>query len=161
MKNKGLKKILIVCILLVSIIILFLVWYNTREKPEGISDEDLYYITPKKYEINEYSTVLITDEEMIQKYLNDYIYYLRYDINKAYYLLDENYRNKKFPSIDDFSYYINGMLDSITIIDRYKKVGKIYYLYDMNDNMFVFSTKGVMTYKVYFDDKTVEITAIE
>ena len=53
-------------------------------------DGEEYIMNPKKYGVNEYSPVNITDEQMATIYLNDFKYNLLNDVNYAYELLNIN-----------------------------------------------------------------------
>ena len=115
----------------------------------------------KDYEINEYIPTYVSDSDMAKIYLNDYVYIMHSDIEKAYSLLDEEYRNKKFGNIDVFSNYVNSLTYTSYKMDSYyiDNVNgyKIFGVYDKNGNLFIFKTKGVMQYTVYLDADTVEI----
>ena len=98
---------------------------------------------------------------MARIYLNDYVHTLFTDTEFAYNLLDEEYKNKKFGSYESFQNYVNSLPESgYNLLKYYKKDKKgytIFGVYDKNDNLFIFKTKGVMQYSVYLDDYTVEI----
>ena len=115
----------------------------------------------KNYEFNEYIPTYISDEDMAKIYLNDYIQKMYYDVETAYNLLDEEYRNKKFGGIENYKKYINSLPNSnykLSTYYRYEKKGYIIFgVTDQNSNMYIFKTKGVMQYKVFLDDSTVEI----
>lgn len=115
----------------------------------------------KNYEVNEYIASYVSDEDMAKIYLNDYIHNMFYNVEKAYNLLDEEYRTKKFGSLDDFKVYVDGLEYSTYVLSRYYKKDTdgyiIFGVYDKNGNFFAFKTKGVLQYTVFLDDYTVEI----
>ncbi len=156
------KKISIVIAILVIFVVLiisvFCIEYFTAKKSEGIIDVSKLPVTPKKYKSNEYYSFNISNQELCTIYLNDYISILSTDISKAYSMLDENYRNTKFPDYESFVNYINTIYPTISSIDTYRISGQKYYITDKNNNLFIIVTNGVMNYKVYLDDYTVEIT---
>lgn len=153
------KKIsIVITVLIVLIISLFFIDYFTAKKSEGIIDVSKLPVTPKKYEANEYYSFNISKQELCTIYLNDYISILSTDTLKAYNMLDENYRNIKFPSYDSFVNYVNTIYPTISSISTYKISGQKYYITDKNNNLFIIVTNGVMNYKVYLDDYTVDIT---
>lgn len=157
-KRKNLIAVIIlVAVVLVVCIILYFI--NRQQKPSGINSADDIPTTPKKYGVNEYSSLLITDNQLCTIYFNDYLSLITTDINAAYNALDVNYRNTKFPTIDSFRTYINSIYPTISSIDKYYVSGEEYYIIDKNGNEFVFVTNGIMNYKVYLDVDTVEITA--
>lgn len=118
-----------------------------------------YIMNPKTYGVNEYSPVNISDEQMATIYLNDFKYNLLNDINYAYELLNVEYKNKKFDSINSFINYINGLNFNNMIVDKYSvSAGKDFItVYTKDNNKYIFKVISVMEYEVYLDDYTVEI----
>ena len=158
MNKKKSIIIMIFVIFVVLIISVFCIDYFTAKKSAGIIDVSKLPVTPKKYKSNEYYSFNISNQELCTIYLNDYISILSTDISKAYSMLDENYRNTKFPDYESFVNYINGVYSTFSSIDTYRISGQKYYITDKNNNLFIIVTNGVMNYKVYLDDYTVEIT---
>ena len=153
MNKKTLKIIFISVIILVSVLVSCLLFsYFSKEKE---------YNHLRKYKVNEYIPTHVSYEDLAKIYLNDYAYYMSFDTKTAYELLDTKYREKKFNSISDFSSYINNLRNQKIRMKKYIKysIGKytIFKVYDENDNLFVFKTNGVMQYRVYLDDSTVEV----
>lgn len=115
----------------------------------------------KNYEVNEYITSYVSDEDMARIYLNDYIHIMFSDVEKAYDLLDKKYRENKFGNLDSFKRYVDNLDYSTYVLSRYYKKDIdgyiIFGVYDRNGNFFAFKTKGVLQYTVYLDDSTVEI----
>ena len=120
-----------------------------------------YEVFLKNYEVNEYIASYVSDEDMAKIYLNDYVHNMFYDVEKAYNLLDVEYRTKKFVSLDAFKYYVDSLDYSTYDLAKYYKKDVdgyiIFGVYDGNGNFFAFKTKGVLQYTVYLDDYTVEI----
>lgn len=156
MKNNPVKNIIIVILILLIFSVLYIV-FDKVFKDE--TDEYGEYL--KNYEVNEYIPTYISDEEMAEIYLNDYIYVMYYDIESAYNLLDQEYRTKKFGSLDNYKNYVYSLNYSSYVMDSYYIIEedgyKIFAVYDTNGNLFIFKTQGVMQYTVYLDDDTVEI----
>lgn len=156
MKNKNPIKIVIIAIVA---IILFVSIYFIINHFNKNNENRIDYI--ENYEINEFIPTYISDEDMARIYLNDYVHTLFTDTEFAYNLLDEEYKNKKFGSYESFQNYVNSLPESgYNLLKYYKKDKKgytIFGVYDKNDNLFIFKTKGVMQYSVYLDDYTVEI----
>lgn len=160
------KKNIFLSILVVILLILGSI-YGYRmiiNKTAKFEDPDInssnYEMSNKVYDINEYSNIVITDEEMARIYLNDYISAVKENTNESYYLLDEEYRNKRFGSVEAYSNYVNTWKLKHVVDKYYKKSSGdyiIYGVYDTDGNFFAFKTRGVMQYSVYLDDKTVEI----
>lgn len=155
MKNKTSIKIIIILIL----VIIFIGIYVLISK--SLKEDKDEYIYLKDYDVNEYIPTYISDQDMSEIYLNDYIHFMNFDIEKAYNLLNEEYRNKKFGSLENYKNYVGSLKFSNYKLDRYYKKSVdgyiIFGVYDKNGNFFAFKTKGVMQYSVYLDDYTVEI----
>ena len=153
-------------LLLVLLFIVLLSIYFIREfiasrsiyNESYLNGED-YIMTPKTYGINEYSPVNITDEQMANIYLNDFKSYLYDDINQAYQLLNIEYRNAKFGSIENFISYVNNFNFNNMIIDSYSinSDKTTFTIYTKDNNKYIFKISSVMEYEVYLDDYTVEI----
>lgn len=120
-----------------------------------------YQMIDKKYGINEYSRIIVSENQMALNYLNDYKSNLMNDINSAYNSLNIEYRNKKFGSIEVFKEYIKNINVYNIVLDKYRveEINDLeyYYLYDTNDNLYIFKINSVMEYELYLDEETVEI----
>lgn len=158
MKKKITIVVLIILILLAS---LFLINNFTAKKNEGFKDASEIPEIPKKYLSNEYFNLNISNQELSLIYFNDYVSILSTNLPLAYSLLDEDYRNNKFPTYNSFVEYINNFYITISTMNEYRVVNNKYYVYDKNNNEFIFVTNGVMNYKVYLDSTTVDITNFE
>lgn len=154
--NSTLRNMVILFIVLALFIILYIVLDKVTNKN---SEEYTEYL--KNYNVNEYIPTYISDEDMARIYLNEFVHIMHYDVEESYNLLDEEYRLKKFSNIELYKTYINSIKYSTYKLDSYyvrnKDGYKIFGVYDTNGNLFIFKTKGVMQYTVYFDDDTVEI----
>ena len=166
-KNNFIKKnfLVIVLVLIFISLILFLVIREFRASKDIYNDSTLsnehYELVTKKYEVNEYNDVIISDDDMARIYLNNYLNNMVYDTENSYYLLDEQYRNLKFGNISNYINYVNGLSDVDYTISGYfkKNAGDyiIYGIYDNSGNFYAFKTNGVMQYSVYLDENTIEI----
>ncbi len=154
-KNPIKYGIIIAIIILVFVGAYFIISKLTEDNSLG------YEEFLKDYEVNEYIASYVSDEDMAKIYLNDYIHNMFYDVEKAYNLLDEEYKTKKFGSLDNFKSYVDGLEYSTYVLSRYYKKDTdgyiIFGVYDKNGNFFAFKTKGVLQYTVFLDDYTVEI----
>ena len=154
-KNPIKYGIIITIIILVFVGAYFIISKLTEDDSLG------YEEFLKNYEVNEYITSYVSDEDMAKIYLNDYTHNMFYNVEKAYNLLDEEYRTKKFGSLEKFKNYVNSLEYPTYVLAKYYKKdidGYIVFgVYDENGNFFAFKTKGVLQYTVYLDDYTVEI----
>ena len=155
MKNKPEIRNIII---LIFILVIFSTLYIVMDK---IFNKEESFVYLKNYEVNEYIPTYVSDQSMARIYLNDYIYTMYTDIEKAYQLLNEDYRNKKYGNIDNFRNYVKSLSYESYIMDEFyvndKGIYKIFGVYDTNGNVFIFKTNGVMQYEVYLDEYTVEI----
>lgn len=156
MKNKPILGFVLVLIIILVLTGIYTLIFQLM-KPKNIYEPT--YL--KNYKVNEYIPTYVSDEDMAKIYLNDYIHNMYYDVEMAYNSLDEEYRNKRFGSIEKYKEYINTLNYKTYNLATYYKTTKdgyiIFGVRDENFNLFVFKTKGVMQYKVYLDDFTVEI----
>ena len=147
-------------IIFASITIIFSLLYVIIDRltTKKVEEYDEYL---KNYEINEYIPTYVSDQDMAKIYLSDYIQSMYFDIEGAYNLLDEEYRVKKFGDITGYTSYVKALSYNAYEVDKYyvdtSDGYKIFGVYDKNGNIFIFKTNGVMQYKVYLDDSTVEI----
>ena len=156
-KNKFIVILTIIFIILLAFYFIRNYISNKNYRNNQLLD---YEMVPKTYGVNEYSNIVLSDEDMAKVYLNDFINMLYNDIDKAYYLVNEDYRNAKFTSIDDFKNYVYSLHYSFNIENYYVKKLDEYTIYGVEDdvgNNFVFKSNGVMQYSVYLDEDTVEI----
>lgn len=150
--------------LLILIFVVLLSFYLIRELiasrsiyNESYLDGEDYIMNPKTYGVNEYSPVNITDEQMANIYLNDFKYNLYHDINYAYNLLNNEYRNSRFGSIQNFISYVDSLNYNTMNIDSYSINNNFITVYMKDNNKYIFKIISVMEYEVYLDDYTVEI----
>ena len=154
------KKIVIICIVFVLVFVIYFIIMQTEKLPKGDREfiDDIKY-----YEENKVIPVYVTEEEMADKYLNDYKNILINDKMEAYNLLNKEYREKKFGSFEKFSEYVDNLY-SDTFYSLYVKEygvsyegGKYFYIKANNGNTYIFREKSIMNYEVYLDNYTVEI----
>lgn len=154
------KKNIITYIIIGVILVLFAVAFNYLYNKNNEDEPTEYYQELKDYKANEYIPTYVSDNDMAKIYLNDFITTAITDPESSYDLLDGEYRNIKYPTYE--SYYNDFAIDVTypKIRDFYKKNINgyvVFGVYDINDNIYIFKTKGVMQYSVYLDDYTVEI----
>lgn len=152
---------ILVMIFLLSLSVYFIRYYIASKSiyTESYLRGENYVMTPKKYGVNEYSPVYITEEQMVTIYMNDYKTHLYNDVNYAYNLLNADYRNLKFGSIENFINYVNTLNSNSMTVDKYSVNDEknIFTIYTKDNNIYIFKINSVMEYEVYLDDYTVEI----
>ena len=120
---------------------------------------NLNSIEPQTYNLFVYRE--ISDSELCNYYLEDYIYNVTTNIENAYNLLDEEYRVNRFGSLDTFRIYINESLDRIKNIKlqeyaiiKYPNY-KQYVCIDTEGNNYLFRETAIMEYTLLLDTYTV------
>ena len=155
MNKQDIKFLIIMGIIVVAFIVAFVVIKKSKDN----KNEPIVYL--KNYGVNEYIPTYVSDESMARIYLNDYINSMLYDTENAYYLIDEEYRNVKFPSYQDYYDYVSNLDNTNIKLDRFFKKGSdgyiIFGVYDQYNNFYAFKTKGVLQYSVYLDEDMIEI----
>lgn len=105
---------------------------------------------------NTYSSETLTIKDVSERYFNEYISLLKYDIELAYELLEENCKSK-YKDINDFKNYIQ-KIDlanikmsnySITENEEYKK----YVVDDNINNVYSFIVENANEYNVILESK--------
>lgn len=156
MNENPIKKIVVVVIIALILSGLYIL-LKELTKDDSLEYEE--YL--KDYNVNEYISTYISDEDMAKIYLNDYVHNMYYDLNYSYNLLDEEYRNKRFGSLENYRNYVISLNYRTYNVEKYYKKEVdgyiIFGIYDQNGNFFAFKTKGVMQYSVFLDEDTVEI----
>lgn len=103
-----------------------------------------------------------TDQDMANKYFDNYHELLIYYKDDAYKKLNSEYSKKRFGSKESFDDYLNEnkILIATMNIDKYKVITgdnyKDYVCSDKNNNIYVFrELDGIMRYSVFLDNYTV------
>lgn len=160
-KNNSFISYLIVGLFII-VFILIINFSKIFNKEEFELDPNYKVETIENYEVNQYIPVMINDEQMSRKYLLDYINSVYSNMDNSYNLLNLEYRNERFGSVDAYKDFINSLnINNGVSVSRYatyeKGNYKYYDIYDNNDNRYIFRTNGVMQYELFFDDDTVKI----
>lgn len=104
---------------------------------------------------------LIKDEELLNKYFNYFIRCAQTDPEKAYELLDDEYKAERFKSIDDFKKYLSQVanrFEDFQIISYMVNAGeKVSYLVqDAKQNKYLLLYNSVTDFKFRLDDYTIK-----
>lgn len=125
-----------------------------------ISKMEIYDIALNKD--NEFQIKNPSDKNMAHNYLNDYKNLLLYDIETAYQLLNQEYKNIRFKEIESFIDYVERnkkFIEQIQIkaysIERKENFTE-YICKDQYDNIYIFKERTPMQYEVQLDDYTLE-----
>ena len=132
---------------------------RTGGKADGYEDSNDFDIE----NINSYIEQDINDDFIVRSYFMDYITNLKYYGKDMYEQLDQEYREKRFGSVEEFENYINSISKNI---DRFSLAS---YKIDKNDDnttkytcmdkygkYYVFNAKAVMDYTIELDTYTIK-----
>lgn len=135
--------------------------YSSNMKVENINIEDTLI---EENEYNKFEFKNITDKQVAHYYLTNYINMTRHQTRKAYELLDEEYKDKKFPTYEAFKKHIEEREDAGTLLKGYKVIkGNKYNLYMCEDRynyIYIFKQNSLMDYTVMLDDYTIQLTEV-
>lgn len=139
--------------------------YNYTE--ENISKLEVNSNNIELNDNNKFSTISYSDQDMAAKYLSDYKNILSNDLEEAYNILDQEYKEKKFDSYEEFTEYYedrkNGIFSyslenyEVTEYNSYTK----YICVDSYGNYYIFYATGVMNYTVMLDQYTIFDETVE
>ena len=105
---------------------------------------------------NTYSSENLTTKDVSERYFNEYISLLKYDVELAYELLEENCKSE-YKNIDNFKEYLQKIdLNNIKMNDYSAKENNGYKEYNVNDNInntYKFIVKNANEYNVILEMK--------
>ena len=120
------------------------------------------YIEIKQNNDNKYDYNIFSAKDISQKYITDYIFKLKYKTEEAFNLLDEEYKNKKFNSLDEFKEYIQNNMDRFDnfVLKQYGREENEktvdYNVIDIDDYYYKITAYYGMKYKIILDNYTIE-----
>lgn len=112
---------------------------------------------------NNFTRYSVSYETTVKDYINLFKRLTFGNPEIMYNLLDEEYRDAKFGSLEEFKKYINTNQKKINSIriERYKVTETDdytqYLCVDQNDNYYIFRESGVLNYKVILDSYTIDL----
>ena len=112
---------------------------------------------------NRYFETSVDDEELMIDYFNMFANYARYDIQRAFNLLDQEYRELRFTSVGEFESFINRNiarmnernLDDYWIFEYDDHT--MYVMRDTYGNYYIFKATSVMQFTVMLDIHTIDL----
>lgn len=111
---------------------------------------------------NQMEYIIVSEKTLLGKYFTKYRELCRNDAEKAYELLNETYRNKRFKNLSGFKKYINDIyteLDEMYPISYRKEAyeGFIDYICsDKNENIYIITETSPMQFTLVLDTHTLE-----
>lgn len=110
---------------------------------------------------NKYVYIRYTEESMSYKYFNYYKDLLLNKPEDAYRLLNDEYKAKRFPTIEEFREYISlnkrNIQNSILVKYSYQIKNNMqqYTLLDNNENCYIINENSIMDFNILLDDYTI------
>lgn len=120
----------------------------------------------EKISKNDYNGVTkfdLTNEQISIKYYYDYLNLLRNDVDKLYSILDNEYREKRFESLETFKDYINNNKEKLekAILSNYQVKNRDgyteYMCVDEDGKYYIFNATAAMQYTLILDTYTVDL----
>lgn len=109
----------------------------------------------------------VSDEEMCRKYLEDFRQKELNNPEEAYSMLDEEYRNERFPTFEDYREYLNNCREMIqySVLSQYDveiyEDYTEYILVDNYNNSYTIRTTGIWEYTILLDNYTIKVDTYE
>lgn len=117
--------------------------------------------TIAKNQYNVYKMTPISKNSTAERYFNIFSEYLKYDLQKSYELLDNEYRQKKFGNINNYIKYVNSNSSQEIGLKLYKAYTynnvTQYICVDNNDRYYIFNEKGILNFDVILDTYTIDL----
>lgn len=169
---KKIKILMITIMIIITIILCILMYFLFTQKSkqdlmviEDTGDDMSYMQGPLKQNIedlayNGIEYIHVTDKQMAEKYFHNYMQMMMQDTKKAYHLLEDEYKEKKFKTYEEYNTFVQrnmlflkqNELEDIIVTD--KETYKIYTCKDKYGNIYVFKEASIMEYHVQLDDYT-------
>ena len=130
---------------------------NVKDIP--LSDEDT---TIELNDNNYFSYTVMQENDIMLKYFSYYKRLMQENPDMAYLLLDEEYRNKRFGSVEEFKNYVSKNQEEIqTYVAKEYEVNNLedgteYVCQDQYKHSYIFKVSAVMQFQVKLDTYTIE-----
>lgn len=134
--------------------------YNNY-KNENATIPTIEAIPSKDY--NNYTKATITEEDVInnyfERYVKDSLYYTEY----AYSKLNEEYKNAKFPTLQEYQAYVNNKSEELKsfLADEMKQQEDFATEEEYMEYLYNYETKGVERYNIQQKDDYTQYTIID
>lgn len=134
---------------------------------EDLENKEIFGELGPKY--NDFEVASTSNEMVASRYLLDYYFLVKEDINKSFDLIDEEYKKAKFLNdINNYKIFINQRYNensSIPIIKECKvcltEEFTAYIVKDLNGNIYIFKETAVNKYTVILDANTIKLDFLE
>lgn len=128
---------------------------------ENKIEENNKSVSRNKY--NEFNKIVLEKEKIAKKYFDDYIYNAVSNSEEAYKLLNEEYRTKRFPNINEYKEYIKQNIEQLETLDA--KGIKSFEEFNDEDKYKEYigklQLKGIEQYNITNKDKYKQIECVD
>ncbi len=117
----------------------------------------------ERNEYNKFGQYTMTTEDIAQKYFEDYIYNVLHDTEKAYQTLNEEYKAKRYGSIEKYKKDIEERRETLESLDRYsiKSIDDFQSADEYNIYLSNLMQRGLKSYSVIQKDDGIEYVCID
>ncbi len=176
------KKIILGIIIVISIIILLSVticilnFKKGEETENRVNTEQEYIVRGENTKIEEKESSIIAkndfnifsikgvrEEDLLNQFLQAYLYEALNHVEEAFSLLNEEYRNAKFGNVSEYAEYVNNKREEMRNAELKKYASndreeyKEYICVDQYNNYYIFYVKENMEYSVILDTYTIDL----
>lgn len=153
------KKTIFICLGLIILVLIgyFIYYYFVNDKDNSVDEIEI----KKHYDINEINYKYVVENDVVKIYYNYFRNNMLFDRDEAYKLLNEDYRNKRFGSLEEFDNYLDNFVSEALYsnnVDRYSvnyiNGKKVFNIYDDSGNQYIIKENSIMNYEVYLDEYT-------
>lgn len=153
------KKTIFICLGLIIFVLIgyFIYYYLASDKGNSVDEIEI----KKHYDINEINYKYVSENDVVKIYYNDFRNNMLFDRDEAYKLLNEDYRNKRFGSLEEFNNYLDNFVSEALYsnnVDNYSvnyiNGKKVFNVYDESGNQYIIKENSIMNYEVYLDEYT-------
>lgn len=122
--------------------------------------------TIEKKDVNIYNTASLSNQDIIKDYINNYKIFMLSDVELAYSYLNEEYKQKRFKTLDEFKKHIENNKEKIESTRVYKYTvnyledGTEYICQDQYGRYYIFTEKEPLDYSVMLDTYTIDISKV-
>ena len=135
--------------------------FKVIDNEENKIEENNKSVSRNKY--NEFNKIVLEKEKIAKKYFDDYIYNAVSNSEEAYKLLNEEYRTKRFPNINEYKEYIKQNIEQLETLDA--KGIKSFEEFNDEDKYKEYigklQLKGIEQYNITNKDKYKQIECVD
>lgn len=138
-----------------------MLFLSKQEYEQKVTSSDRNHIQEREISKNEYNSYkenTMSSQEFCERYIKDFIFKLKYNVDLAYDLLDEEWRKNKFnDNIESFKEYVNQnkeILYNIKMQDYKKEINKdsiLLIIKGQNNDIYKIKRTNLMEYTIVIE----------